>query len=148
MKNNIKFNPLNNTIEVTKKFLKDAEVIGSEAYMELARVTKDFPNARITTKTIKKNKDKLKYNGLTLKEMERFISTKSETEQELFQRVLAVTEGKKARYAVIKKWFLKKYKEEYLNELASLKATEELLDELEEIEESLTDDEIDDKDAA
>ena len=70
------------------------------------------------------------YKGLTVKEMKRFISTRDEKEVVLFERVCEIAENKQGKYAVIKKWFLNNYKDEYEKEIENLK----LVAELEEIE--------------
>lgn len=122
---NITFNPMNNTIEVTKKFLNEARVINSPAYKELAQIKRDFPYAEIALKTIKKKTNKISYKGLSIEEMTRFVSTRSEREQKTFECVIKLAAKKSGKYALIKKWFLDHYKNEYLNELNSLSNIDE-----------------------
>lgn len=122
---NITFNPITNTIDVTKKFLNEARVINSPAYKELAQLKKDFPTAVIALKTIKKKTNKVSYKGLSIEEMTRFVSTRSEREQKTFECVIKLAAKKSGKYALIKKWFLDHYKNEYLNELNSLSDIDE-----------------------
>lgn len=122
---NIKFNPMNNTIEVTKKFLNEASIINSPAYKELAQIKRDFPYAEIALKTIKKKSNKISYKGLSIEEMTRFVGTRSEREQKTFECVIKLAAKKSGKYALIKKWFLDHYKNEYLNELNSLSDIDE-----------------------
>ena len=125
-------------IIITKKFEKEANVIGSVAYRELVILMNDFPNFDIRVKEIKKSTSKKTYNGLTIEEMKRFIGTQSEEEVILFERVIAIANHKKGSYAITKKWFLNKYKEAYEKELEALKIEEELnqLEELDDMEEA------------
>ena len=129
MKNNTTnytINAAKKEIIITKKFEKEANVIGSVAYRELVILMNDFPNFDIRVKEIKKSTSKKTYNGLTIEEMKRFIGTQSEEEVILFERVVAIAKHKKGSYAITKKWFLNKYKEAYEKELEALKIEEEL----------------------
>ena len=140
MKNNTTnytINAAKKEIIITKKFEKEANVIGSVAYRELVILMNDFPNFDIRVKEIKKSTSKKTYNGLTIEEMKRFIGTQSEEEVILFERVAAIAKHKKGSYAITKKWFLNKYKEAYEKELEALKIEEELnqLEELDDMEE-------------
>ena len=141
MKNNTTnytINAAKKEIIITKKFEKEANVIGSVAYRELVILMNDFPNFDIRVKEIKKSTSKKTYNGLTIEEMKRFIGTQSEEEVILFERVIAIAKHKKGSYAITKKWFLNKYKEAYEKELEALKIEEELnqLEELDDMEEA------------
>ena len=141
MKNNTTHYTINaakKEIIITKKFEKEANVIGSVAYRELVILMNDFPNFDIRVKEIKKSTSKKTYNGLTIEEMKRFIGTQSEEEVILFERVVAIAKHKKGSYAITKKWFLNKYKEAYEKELEALKIEEELnqLEELDDMEEA------------
>ena len=141
MKNNTTnytINAAKKEIIITKKFEKEANVIGSVAYRELVILMNDFPNFDIRVKEIKKSTSKKTYNGLTIEEMKRFIGTQSEEEVILFERVVAIAKHKKGSYAITKKWFLNKYKEAYEKELEALKIEKELeeLEELDDMEEA------------
>ena len=63
---------------------------------------------------------------VSVKEMKRFISTRDEKEVVLFERVCEIAENKQGKYAVIKKWFLNNYKDEYEKEIENLKLVAEL----------------------
>ncbi|MCI5524784.1 MAG: hypothetical protein MR381_01680 [Dorea sp.] len=124
-------------IIITKKFEKAANVIGSNEYKDLVTLMKDFPEFSIKVKEIKKKKGKKTYNGLTIKEMRRFIESRSENELILFDKVVEIAKQKKGSYAITKKWFLNKYKEDYDKELEALKLgmeIDEIENELEDIE--------------
>ena len=84
-------NYIENTITVTKKFLKEAGIIGSAAYTELARVRKDLPDFQIVQREITKKQGKKSYGKLTYKVMGEFIEAQEEENASVvlaeFQRV-------------------------------------------------------------
>ena len=123
---NYTFDHGNKIIWISKGFSKAAEIIGSDAYKQLVVLIKDFPTYTILVKEPKKKEGKVSYKGLTLNEMRRFVGTIGNEESALFERVIAIAQNKTAPYAVIKKWFLKNYKEAYLNEIANVQ--DEILD--------------------
>lgn len=111
-------------IIITKKFSKAAGVIDSDAYKIMLALRKDFADFAIKTKAIEKKENKVSYKGLSIDEMKRFITAnRSKEEQDLFVKVLELQEGKKGKYAIIKKWFLDNYKEIYTTELEELSNT-------------------------
>ena len=124
--NNITFNHANKEITITKVFEKEANIIGSNAYLELIRVRKDFPDYTIKRKEIKKNTSKQSYKGLTMEEMKRFLSTIGEKDVELFEKVVGIASVKQGKYAIIKKWFLNNYQEAYEKELEIVNLEKEL----------------------
>lgn len=140
---NYTINAATKEIIITKKFEKAANVINSNEYKDLVTLMKDFPDFKIKVREIKKNTNKKTYNGLTIDEMKRFISTRSQEESALFEKVVEIAKHRKGTYAITKKWFLNKYKEAYDKELEALKLEMEIndleaeLDEDNEIEEGL-----------
>ena len=124
--NGVNFNHAAKEIIITKAFEKAANKVGSTEYNELVKIRKDFPDYTIRRKEIEKNTSKQSHKGLTVKEMKRFISTRDEKEVALFERVCEIAENKQGKYAVIKKWFLNNYKDEYEKEIENLKLVAEL----------------------
>ena len=124
--NGVTFNHAAKEIIITKAFEKAANKIASTEYNELVKIRKDFPDYTIRRKEIEKNTSKQSHKGLTVKEMKRFISTRDEKEVALFERVCEIAENKQGKYAVIKKWFLNNYKDEYEKEIENLKLVAEL----------------------
>lgn len=123
---NYKFDHAKKIIWISKRFSNAAEKIGSDAYNQLVLLTKDFPTYSIAVKEPKKKQGKVSYKGLTVNEMKRFVATIGKEESALFEKVINIAQNKTAPYAVIKKWFLNKYKKEYLNEIANVQ--EEILE--------------------
>lgn len=68
--------------QVTKAFAKNAVIFGTEEYKLWREYRKDFPDAKMVTKTIKKNPEKKTYRNLTYKNMELFISVQPKKEDE------------------------------------------------------------------
>ena len=103
------------TITVTKSFLKEAGIIGSPAYIELARVRKDLPDFQIVQREITKKQGKKSYGKLTYKVMEDFIAVQEEENAPAvlaeFQRVQQLSKIQAGSYAYVKTWFLTRYKE-------------------------------------
>ena len=63
----------NQEIVVTKAFLRQAGVIGSEAYTKLTQMRADYPDYGIVQREIAKSPRKQKYGVLTYKRMEEHI---------------------------------------------------------------------------
>lgn len=113
------------TITITKKFAKEASQFGTEAFREMQMLRKEFEGFQFAYKTIKKAEKKEKFEGLTIKEMRRFLGARSEVELETFNKVVEIASGKQGKYAIVRKWFLDNYKEEYKTEIANIKAQKE-----------------------
>jgi len=124
--NGVSFNHAAKEIIITKAFEKAANKIGSTEYNELVKIRRDFPDYTIRRKEIEVNKSKQAYKGLSVKEMRRFLATRSEKEVALFDKVCEIAKNKQGKYAVIKKWFLDNYKEAYEKELENLRLAAEL----------------------
>ncbi len=110
-------NYIENTIDVTKSFLKEAGTIGSAAYTQLAQLHKDLPDFQIIPREISKKQGKQTYGNLTYKVMEEFITAKEEDNATVvlaeFKRVQTLSKIQSGSYAFVKTWFLKRYKEEF-----------------------------------
>ena len=115
-------NYIENTITVTKKFLKEAGIIGSPAYKELAQVRKDLPDFQIVQREITKKQGKKTYGKLTYEVMKDFIAVKEEGNAAVvlaeFERVQALSKVQAGSYAFVKTWFLNRYKEDFQQEEA------------------------------
>lgn len=119
------FDYTNKKIIITKVFSKKSNVYGSDEYKVLVGLRNDFPDFQIEIKEIKKKDNKKAYKGLNIEEMKRFISTRSKEEYAAFEKVLKIAEGKKGKYAIVKKWFLDNYKELYVPEIETIKINKE-----------------------
>lgn len=64
-----------NTARVTKTFMKRANIFGTDEFKLWREYKVAFPNAKMTTKDIKKNPDKKTTRNLTYANMKEFLST-------------------------------------------------------------------------
>lgn len=102
------------TAVVTKAFAKKAVIFGTEEYKLWKEFKKDFPQAEMTTKTIKKKENKKSYKNLTYKNMELYITTfeKDETRDSVLgelRRQKLMSKIQTNPYKVVLAWFLQKY---------------------------------------
>ena len=67
--------------QVTKAFAKQARIFGTPEYKLWKEYRKDFPEAQMVTKTIKKNASKRTYKNLTYANMERFLKSQDNADQ-------------------------------------------------------------------
>lgn len=109
-------NYIENTVTVTKSFLKEAGIIGSAAYTELAQIRRDYPDFTIAQREIAKKPGKKAYGKLTYKVMGEFISAQEEAEKapvvlEEFKRVKELSKAYSGSYTFVKTWFLNRYKD-------------------------------------
>ena len=114
-------------ITITKRFGNVAGVLGTPEFEVMQQLRKEYADYKVQYKTIERNENKQTYKHLTIDEMKRFLSTREDSQFALaqFARVENVVGNKKGKYAIIKKWFLKNYKEEY-NAFLSLDIDKEL----------------------
>ena len=113
--NRYEINYVENTIIVTQKFLKEAGIIGSPAYNDLARVRNDLPDFKIVPREIAKKPGKKTYGKLTYKVMAEFIEAQegenTPAVKAEFERVQELSKIQNGSYAFVKKWFLERYKD-------------------------------------
>ena len=105
-----------NAIVMTKAFAKLAYTPGTEEFGYLAELHKAFPDFPIVQRTASKNEDKEKFTDLSVDRMEKYIKWfKGEKELAEFLNAKDFYKGTTGYYGKMKKWFLDKYKKEYLN---------------------------------
>jgi len=107
-------------IIVTKSFLKEAGIIGSEAYNALVRVRQDLPDYKIVAREIAKKPGKKSYGKLTYERMAEHIEAKEEENAPAvlaeFERVKRLSQIQAGKYAFVKTWFLNRYKDDFQQE--------------------------------
>lgn len=118
MKPIIRVNHEERKIELNKEYFRRIQNPRSEEYETLQMVRKDYPRYEVCLYTIKRNPNKKTYKGLNYEYMETYILTHEPKETKTvvldeFYNMRQIAECHKASYgyAVIKKWFLKKYPE-------------------------------------
>lgn len=109
---NMKIEVINETTaRVTKAFEKNARIFGTPEYKLWREYLKEFPNATMTTKTIKKNEDKKTYRNMTYKNMELFIETQdnSEMRKKEFEKQKKMSKVQTNPYKAVLAWFCKEF---------------------------------------
>ncbi len=124
MKKNAQYeiNHIDEIIILTKKFRKEASVMGTPAYKELMKIKREHPTYKLEERVIAKSEGKETYSDLTIDEMKKFIGYIHGEDKETAQKRLDELEAlekfydefrKSAKYGSIKKWFLGYYKKQY-----------------------------------
>ena len=146
---NMKIEVINETTaRVTKAFEKNARIFGTPEYKLWREYLKEFPNATMTTKTIKKNADKKTYRNMTYKNMELFIEAQENSEvlKKEFERQKKMSKVQTNPYKAVLAWFCKEFegyddykeffKDKEENEETKETVTEENAEEIKETTES------------
>lgn len=96
---------------VSKKFEKNASVYGTPEFKLWREYKKEFPNAVMTTKSIKKNPDKRTNKNLKYENMRLFIKEQDNAEELLkeFEREIRLSKIQSNPYRAVLAWFLQKF---------------------------------------
>ena len=97
--------------QVTKAFAKQARIFGTPEYKLWKEYRKDFPEAQMVTKTIKKNASKRTYKNLTYVNMERFLKSQNNAAQLLkeFKVKKEAAAIQQNPYLAVLAWFLQTF---------------------------------------
>ncbi len=113
MTNAVKVNHINNTITVTKSFMKKAENFGSAEYKQMIEIKSDpvLSAYKIVVRNIKKNPEKESYRNLTYANMEAYISTLNLKTIFMAEYEVARKRSKiqKSPYKYMVKWFVETF---------------------------------------
>ena len=113
----VRINRNNRTIEVTKSFDKAASRFGTDEYLALQQVRKDYPDFAIVVKTARTKADH--FAGLTYDFMEKYIASHDNADENMATFMDLRGKSDEAQffgvdalsYGEIKKWFFKNYPE-------------------------------------
>ena len=105
------------TIEVTKSFDKAASRFGTDEYLALQQVRKDYPDFAIVVKTVRTKADH--FAGLTYDFMEKYITSHDNADENMATFMDLRGKSEEAQlfgvealsYGEIKTWFFKTYPE-------------------------------------
>ena len=113
MKNVLKVDSVNKCLVMDRTFAKEAETVGSEAYMLLQNARRDYPTYTVVRRQIKRNSAKECYRGLTYEYMESYIAShgNAASRRAEYNELRLLAECHSIRYPTIKKWFLAAYPE-------------------------------------
>ena len=117
---NIQINHKNSTIEMTKKFYNESCKFGTDEYMTLQEVRRDYPGyTPVVAKTKKSSNDTLDiFKGLNFEYMELYIMKHDDEDKSImaeFKMMRAEDDASKAvgakseSFLTIREWFLDKY---------------------------------------
>ena len=113
MKNVLKVDSVNKRLVMDRSFAKEAEIVGSEAYILLQNARRDYPTYTVVRRQIKRNAAKECYRGLTYEYMESYIASHSNaaSRRAEYNELRLLAECHSIRYPTIKRWFLATYPE-------------------------------------
>ena len=114
-----------NTAQVTKAFEKKACIFGTEEFKLWREYKKEFPEAKMVTKTIKKNEDQKRRRNKTFENMEAYIATQPNAEdlKKEFETIKQRSQIQKSPYQYVLSWFEAKF--EGYNDLKQFMAEKE-----------------------
>ena len=99
------------TAQVTKAFEKKACIFGTEEFKLWREYKKEFPEAKMVTKTIKKNEDQKRRRNKTFENMEAYIATQPNAEdlKNEFETIKQRSQIQKSPYQYVLSWFEAKF---------------------------------------
>ena len=97
--------------QVTKAFEKNACIFGTEEFNLWRAYKKEFPDAKMVTKTIKKNENQKRRRNKTFENMEAFIKTQDNAEKLMaeFETIQKRSQIQKSPYQYVLSWFEAKF---------------------------------------
>ena len=95
------------TAQVTKAFEKKACIFGTEEFKLWREYKKEFPNAKMVTKSINKNPNQKTRRNMTFKNMEEYIKTQPNAKEleEEFKTIKQRSKIQKSPYQYVLSWF-------------------------------------------
>ena len=113
------------TALVTKAFKKNASIFGTEEFKLWREYKKEFPNAVMVTKSIKKNTNKKTRRNLTFANMVEYMKTQENSEDLLaeFETMKSRSKIQASPYQYVLSWFEAKF--EGYNDLKQFMAQKE-----------------------
>ena len=113
------------TAQVTKAFEKKACIFGTEEFKLWREYKKEFPEAKMVTKTIKKNENQKKRRNRKFENMVEFIQTQPNAEElmEEYENVQKRSKVQTSPYQYVLSWFEAKF--EGYNDLKQFMAEKE-----------------------
>ena len=113
------------TAQVTKAFEKKACIFGTEEFKLWREYKKEFPKAKMVTKSIKKNPNQKNRRNMTFENMEAYIATQPNAEdlKKEFETIKQRSQIQKSPYQYVLSWFEAKF--EGYNDLKQFMAEKE-----------------------
>ena len=113
------------TAQVTKAFEKKACIFGTEEFKLWREYKKEFPKAKMVTKSIKKNPDQKNRRNMTFANMKAYIATQPNAKElrKEFETIKQRSQIQKSPYQYVLSWFEAKF--EGYNDLKQFMAEKE-----------------------
>ena len=113
------------TAQVTKAFEKKACIFGTDEFKLWREYKKEFPNAKMVTKSINKNPNQKTRRNMTFDNMEAYIATQDKAEElmEEYETIKKRSKIQKSPYQYVLSWFEAKF--EGFNDLDQFMAQKE-----------------------
>ena len=113
------------TAQVTKAFEKKACIFGTEEFKLWREYKKECPNARMVTKSIKKNPNQKNRRNMTFENLEAYIATQPDAKalKKEFETIKQRSQIQKSPYQYVLSWFEAKF--EGYNDLKQFMAEKE-----------------------
>ena len=114
-----------NTAQVTKAFMKQASIFGTDEFKLWREYKKEFPKAKMVTKSIKKSEKQKKRRNMTFDNMEAYIATQPDAKalKKEFETIKQRSQIQKSPYQYVLSWFEAKF--EGYNDLKQFMAEKE-----------------------
>ena len=99
------------TAQVTKAFMKQASIFGTDEFKLWREYKKEFPSAKMVTKSITKNPNQKTRRNMTFANMETFINTRTDAKDLMdeFETVKKRSKIQKSPYQYVLEWFETKF---------------------------------------
>ena len=99
------------TAQVTKAFEKKACIFGTEEFNLWREYKKEFPKAKMVTKSIKKSEKQKKRRNMTFDNMEAYIATQPDAKalKKEFETIKQRSQIQKSPYQYVLSWFEAKF---------------------------------------
>lgn len=113
IKNPIRINRANAKIEVSKAFLKRADLYGTSESITLEKVRAAYPDFEVIGRSIAKSNTKRPYLRVSYAYMERYIANHEKAEERMkeYQEMRFRSECHEVPFSEVKKWFIACYPE-------------------------------------
>ena len=97
--------------QVTKAFMKNAAIFGTDEFQKWREYKAIYPKAQMVTKKIKKNPDQKNRRNMTFENMKGFIKTQPNAKalEEEFETIKKRSKIQKSPYQYVLDWFEKKF---------------------------------------
>ena len=113
IKNPIRINRANAKIEVSKAYLKRADLYGTSESITLEKVRAAYPEFEVIGRSIAKSNTKRPYLRVSYAYMERYIANHEKAEERMkeYQEMRFRSECHEVPFSEVKKWFIACYPE-------------------------------------